>query len=153
MGKKLAESLKTLLNETFEGPGNGGSYYTDSRPNTGIFGTLEGLNAEDASLSIHGSTIAAHSDHIRYYLWVVRSLISGVDFEKDWEASWTISKVDEAKWAEIKEGLQREYFTLLSEIETINLEEWLTNVNAIVAHSAYHLGALRQMIKTLESEK
>ncbi|MFD9625415.1 hypothetical protein [Peribacillus muralis] len=153
MGKTLAESLKTLLKETFEGPGNGGSYYTDSRPNTGIFGTLEGLNAEDASLSIHGSTIAAHSDHIRYYLWVVRSLISGVDFEKDWEASWTISQVDEEKWAEIKEGLQREYFTLLSEIKTINLEERLTNVNATIAHSAYHLGALRQMIKTLESEK
>ncbi|KWW17268.1 hypothetical protein AS888_21900 [Peribacillus simplex] len=153
MGRKLAESLKTLLNETFEGPGNGGSYYTDSKPNTGIFGTLEGLNAEDASLSIHGSTIAAHADHTRYYLWVVRTMISGVEFEKDWDASWTISQVDETKWAEIKEGLQSEYHSLLAKIDTIDLEEWLTNVNAIIAHSAYHLGALRQMIKELESEK
>ncbi|MGE6376952.1 hypothetical protein [Peribacillus muralis] len=153
MGKTLTESLKMLLNETFEGPENGGSYYTDSKPNTGIFGTLEGVDAEDASLSIHGSTIAAHADHIRYYLWVIRTMISGGEFEKDWGASWTISQVDEAKWTEIKEGLQTEYHTLLADIDTIDLEKWLTNVNATIAHSAYHLGALRQMLKALESEK
>ncbi|MFD6211392.1 hypothetical protein [Peribacillus sp. NPDC060253] len=153
MSETWASSIKTLLKETFEGPGNGGSYYTDSRSNTGIFGTLEGLTAEDASLSINGSTIAAHSDHTRYYLWVIRTMIRGVDFEKDWDASWTITQVDEEKWSEIRKGLHREYVTLLTEIDTIDLENWLTNVNATIAHSAYHLGALRQMIKTLEIEK
>ncbi|MDM5294710.1 hypothetical protein QUF81_16260 [Peribacillus simplex] len=83
MSETLASSIKTLLKETIEGPGNEGSYYTDSKPNTGVFGTLDGLTAEDASRSIKGSTIAAHSDHIRYYLWVIRTMISGTDFEKD----------------------------------------------------------------------
>ncbi|MGG0845395.1 hypothetical protein [Peribacillus simplex] len=153
MGETLASSIKTLLKETFEGPGIDGSYYTESRPNTGVFGTLDGLTANDASLSINGSTIAAHSDHIRYYLWVIRTMISGAGFEKDWDASWTIAAVDEVKWAEIREGLHKEYVTLLAEIDSIDLEEWLTNVNATIAHSAYHLGALRQMIKSLENEK
>lgn len=153
MGETLASSIKTLLKETFEGPGNDGSYYTESRPNTGVFGTLDGLTAKDASLSINGSTIAAHSDHIRYYLWVIRTMISGADFEKDWGESWTIAAVDEVKWAEIRDGLHKEYVTLLAEIDSIDLEEWLTNVNATIAHSAYHLGALRQMIKSLENEK
>ncbi|MDM5212476.1 hypothetical protein QUF94_13645 [Peribacillus sp. NJ4] len=80
-------------------------------------------------------------------------MISGADFEKDWDASWTIAAVDEVKWDEIREGLHKEYVTLLAEIDSIDLEEWLTNVNATIAHSAYHLGALRQMIKSLENEK
>ncbi|MDM5453660.1 hypothetical protein [Peribacillus simplex] len=46
------------------------------------------------------------------------------------------------KWAEIREGLQKEYVTLFTEIETIDLVKWLTNLNATIAHSAYHLGAL-----------
>ncbi|GAB6255267.1 MULTISPECIES: hypothetical protein [Peribacillus] len=150
MSETLKSSIKMLLKETFEGPGNDGSYYTDSRPNTGIFGTLDGLTAEDASRSINGSTIAAHSDHTRYYLWVIRTMISGTDFEKDWDASWTIAQVDEVKWAEIREGLHKEYVTLFKEIDTIDLGKWLTNVNATIAHSAYHLGALRQMLKVLK---
>ncbi|WP_339202254.1 hypothetical protein [Peribacillus sp. FSL P2-0133] len=153
MSKALASSIKTLLKETFEGPGNEGSYYTESKPNTGVFGTLDGLTAEDASRSINGSTIAAHSDHIRYYLWVIRTMISGANFEKDWDASWTIHHVDKVKWAEIREGLHKEYVTLFEEIDTIDLGKWLTNVNATIAHSAYHLGALRQMLKSLEIEK
>ncbi|MCT4477766.1 hypothetical protein N0U24_11450 [Peribacillus frigoritolerans] len=153
MSEMLKSSIKMLLKETFEGPGNDGSYYTDSRPNTGIFGTLDGLTAEDASRSINGSTIATHSDHTRYYLWVIRTMISGTDFEKDWDASWTIAQVDEVKWAEIREGLHKEYVTLFKEIDTIDLGKWLTNVNATIAHSAYHLGALRQMLKSLEIDK
>ncbi|WHY59228.1 hypothetical protein [Peribacillus simplex] len=153
MSETLEGSIKTLLKETFEGPGNDGSYYTESRPNTGIFGTLDGLTAEDASRSINGSTIAAHSDHIRYYLWVIRTMISGADFEKDWDASWTIATVDEVKWGEIREGLHNEYESLFEEIDTIDLGKWLTNVNATIAHSAYHLGALRQMLKNLEISK
>ncbi|MGE7902797.1 hypothetical protein ACQKNS_00105 [Peribacillus sp. NPDC094092] len=98
MSETLASSIKTLLKETFEGPTSDWSYYTNSRPNTGIFGALDGLTSEDASRSINGSTIAAHSDHIRYYLWVIRTMISGADFEKDWDASWTIATVDEVKW-------------------------------------------------------
>lgn len=150
MTETKADSIKTLLMETFEGPGNDGSYFTNSKPNSGIFGTLDNLTAEDASLSIHGSTIAAHSDHIRYYLWVIRTMISGDEFEKNWETSWTITHVNDEKWADIRQELKGEYTTFLEEIETIDLEEWLTNVFGTVAHSAYHLGALKQMVKTIE---
>ncbi|MGE7902798.1 hypothetical protein ACQKNS_00110 [Peribacillus sp. NPDC094092] len=54
---------------------------------------------------------------------------------------------------EIKEGLHNEYVTLFKEIDTIDLEKWLTNINATIAHSAYHLGALRQLLKSLEISK
>ena len=134
--------------ETFEGPGKEGSYFTGQ--NNSIFSTLNNIFSEDASLSVHGSTIAAHSDHIRYYLLVIRAMVKGRDFEKNWGISWGITHVDEMKWMEIREGLTDEYTKLLEEIDTVDLEEWGTNVFGAVAHSAYHLGAVRQMVKAIK---
>jgi len=149
MTKTKVSSIKTLLIETFEGPNNEGNYFTNTNSKNGIFRTLDDISSEEASLSINGSTIAAHSDHTRYYLWVARQAISGKNFEKNWETSWSISHVDEKKWREIKQELKDEYTTLMEELDTIDLEEWLTNVLGIIAHSAYHLGSLRQMAKAI----
>lgn len=152
MKETVVGSIKTLLIETFEGPRNDGNYFTNTNSKNGIFRILDDISAEEASSSINGSTIASHSDHIRYYLWVVRQLISGTEFEKNWESSWEISHVNEKKWTEIKKGLKDEYITLMKEIDKIDLEEWLTNVLGTIAHSTYHLGSLRQMVKAIESK-
>ncbi len=55
----LLDSLKLLIKEAFEGPGEEGSYYVTSNSNTGLFGTLESINATIASksTSLSGATM------------------------------------------------------------------------------------------------
>src|SRR5438132_3689378 len=41
--------LTRMLREAFEGPPGPWTYFTDTSPGTGVFGTLSGLSAADAS--------------------------------------------------------------------------------------------------------
>jgi hypothetical protein len=152
MNNTLMEAVKVLLKETFDGPGGNGSWYTESKPGSGIFGTLEKLTAKEASIPVQGTTIAAHADHTRYYLWMANSYMKGEKPKLDWEESWKISSVDENTWARFKNELQNEYTTLLENIDSINsLDEQTSNgILGSIAHSAYHLGAIRQMTKVIK---
>ncbi|MFF2449619.1 hypothetical protein ACFVSW_21480 [Neobacillus sp. NPDC058068] len=148
----LRESFKVLLKETFDGPGGNGSWYTESKPGSGIFGTIEKVSAEEASILVQGTTIAAHIDHTRYYLWVANTCMKGDKPELDWSESWKISSVDESTWSRFKVELQNEYTTLLENINSLTtLDEQTSNgILGALAHSAYHLGAIRQMTKTVK---
>lgn len=152
MENPILAALKTLLKETFEGPEGNGSWYTESKPGSGLFGTLEGLSAEDASIPVNGTTIAAQSDHTRYYLWVARSYLNGEEPDKDWEASWKITSVDANTWTQYTSELQQEYTSLLTTIDSLDSldEQKVTGMLGAIAHSAYHLGSIRQMIKAIK---
>ncbi|WP_257350785.1 hypothetical protein [Pseudalkalibacillus decolorationis] len=153
MNSSLVEVVKELLKETFDGPGGNGSWYVESKPNSGIFGTLAKLSAEEASVPVQGTTVAAHTDHTRYYLWGANTIIrTGEKPKFDWSESWRIASVDESTWEKSQGELQNEYNTLFEKIDTLNnkddvvvLEEALGSL----AHSAYHLGAIRQMVKVI----
>lgn len=157
MNHPILAAVRTLLKETFDGPEENASWYTEARPGSGIFGTLEHLSAEAASIPLHGSTIASQTDHIRYYLWAANAHLNGQNPEKDWEASWKISTVTPAAWANINKQLQQEYTSLLQEVDAFQsadidaLDEQLSNgLLGALAHSAYHLGSIRQMIKAIQ---
>ncbi|QWC21230.1 hypothetical protein KJK41_12905 [Bacillus haikouensis] len=151
MNNPMLASVETLLNETFEGPGENGSWYTESKSGSGIFGTLEKLSSDEASISFNGTTIAAQTDHTRYYLWVANSYLNGEEPEKDWGASWKITDVDHMTWERFKKELQQEYTTLLKKVDSLDsLDEQTSNgLLGAIAHSAYHLGSIRQMVKGL----
>ncbi|MFF2753048.1 hypothetical protein ACFVR1_04720 [Psychrobacillus sp. NPDC058041] len=148
----LRESLKVLLKETFDGPSGNGSWYTESKPGSGIFGTLEKVSAEEASILIQGTTIAAHIDHTRYYLWMANTYMKDEKPELDWSESWKITSVDEDTWSRFKVELQNEYTTLIENINSFTtLDEQTSNgILGSLAHSAYHLGSIRQMTKTVK---
>ncbi|MCR8645445.1 hypothetical protein NV379_22675 [Paenibacillus sp. N1-5-1-14] len=154
MSEILRNSVKTMVKETFEGPPVPvkGSWFTDSKPNSGIFGVLEGMSYDQASIAVHGTTLAAHIDHIRYHMWGTNEIIrQGKQPEMDWRKSWGIHSVDEQEWNRIQEGLRNEYLTLLESIDVIDWNELLANeVLSSLAHSAYHLGAIKQMIKSVK---
>ncbi|HET7629694.1 MAG TPA: DinB family protein [Bacillales bacterium] len=144
----LTQAAAELLKETFQGATEQGSWYVTTEKNAGIFGTLEQLSAEQASISHGGATIAAHADHIRYYLEVARTYIRGKEHERDWGKSWKIDHVDESEWSKIQQALREEYEAMQADLQAgFWQDEYKTNVLAALAHSAYHLGALRQMIK------
>ncbi|MCH1625317.1 hypothetical protein [Fredinandcohnia quinoae] len=153
MNDMLKKSFKVLLKETFDGPGGNGSWYTESKPGSGIFGTLERVSAEEASIPVQGTTLAAHVDHTRYYLWMVNTYMKGEKPDLDWSESWKISSVDEDTWSRFKANLQNEYTTLLENIHSLTSLDEQTSYGILgsLAHSAYHLGAIRQMTKTVKA--
>lgn len=145
-------AVRTLLKETYDGPKENASWYTEAKPGSGLFGTLEKISAENASIPINGTTIAAQTDHTRYYLWVANSYLNGEEPSKDWGASWKITNVDKIIWAQFTDELQQEYTTLLKKIDSLDsLDEQTSNgLLGALAHSAYHLGSIRQMIKSIK---
>lgn len=152
MENPMLAAIKTLLKETFEGPEGNGSWYTESKPGSGLLGTLEGLSAEDASIPVNGTTIAAQTDHTRYYVWVARSYLNGEEPDKDWQASWKITGVDTNTWTQFTSELLQEYTALLTTIDSLTSlnEQTYTGLLGAIAHSAYHLGSIRQMIKAIK---
>ncbi|GAA0609387.1 hypothetical protein GCM10009001_28540 [Virgibacillus siamensis] len=152
MNHPLTTSVRQIVKETFEGPPSGGSMFTESRPNSGLFGTLDQLTANEASIAVNATTVAAHADHTRFYLWGTNAILKdGKQPKMDWGESWKINSVNEKQWNRIKEELRSEYVTLL---EALDVTEWnkllAIEISGSLAHSAYHLGAMRQMLKAIK---
>lgn len=141
-------SLRALLGETFE---KVEGIYLDRA--TSLTETLSGITAEQASRSIieGGATIAGHVEHIRFYIRVLNDYVDGVNADKiDWKQSWLCHTVTTSEWDAIRGGLADDYHALLAHLDTI--ENWdaerpLGGALAIVVHTSYHLGAIRQMMK------
>ena len=146
------DSFFVLLKETFEGPPHDtGSAYLDK--NAGLFQTLDALNAKDASASaVPGApTVAAHCEHVRFYVLALHDFIRGATGKIDWTQSWLVHAVTPAEWDDLRANLRRAYADLAAHLRS--LEHWgdeeIGDGLAIVVHTAYHLGAIRQLTRTL----
>lgn len=143
-----------ILRETFEGSPEGeGSAYLDR--GIGVLTTLENLSAEQVSADMSGTTIAAHTEHAKFYLDRICEFMKGRTEKVNWEQSWLIETVNEAEWNALRDAVRRSYEKALRtfvEIETWN-RDTIGEAIAIIAHSAYHLGAIRQMAKAVQLRK
>jgi hypothetical protein len=64
-----------------------------------------------------------------------------------WDEAWKIGAVDEAQWADIRDGLRgeaRRWLEILGSPRSVALIE-LNGMLGSIVHLAYHLGAMRQM--------
>lgn len=139
-----------IFRETFEGPPAGkSSVYLDQ--GGGLLQTLEALTPEAASESAGGGapTAAAHCEHVRFYLVVLYDYMLGKTDKVDWKQSWLLQQVGPAEWEELKAGLRREYERLAGHLRSAErLTENEVGVGmAVLAHTAYHLGAIRQIAR------
>lgn len=154
MNHPLEAGLKRMLQEAFDGPQKPVtvSWFTDTQPDSGIFGALSQLTVADASKEIYGTTLAAHTNHLRYHMWGTNEWLYGGTFPTmDWDKSWGIQAVSEDDWHSIQEGLRNEYQRLLKKIDHIQWTDDLANeLVGSLAHSAYHLGAIQQMLKFMK---
>src|SRR5688572_33279742 len=92
--KSFVESVAYLLRETFEGSPEGkASAYLDR--GVGIFATLSKVDAEGASSEFHGTTIAAQTEHAKFYLDRLCEFIDGRTEKVNWEDSWLIETVND----------------------------------------------------------
>lgn len=142
------QSLLYLFRETFEGSPEGQpSAYLDR--GIGIFNTLENLSAEQVSKDINGSSIAAHTEHSKFYLDRLCEFINGRTEKVNWEQSWLIDEVNEEEWAALRDAVKKSYegvLLCLAEPRDWS-EDQIGMAIGMVAHTAYHLGAVRQMAK------
>lgn len=153
-----AQSLARLFGELMDGvPPDGG--FVLNTGDVGLLTSIDALSAAEASRGVNeGATIAAHAQHVRYGLslmnrWAVHG---GNPFANaKWDDAWAISTVDETEWAEIRAGLRDEAHRWLNVLRTprevAGVE--LTGMVASSAHLAYHLGAIRQINKSVRGPR
>jgi hypothetical protein len=145
--EQLRASLLELFGETIE---KSGRYYLDK--GTSLFETLDTISAEAASKAVSGSrsTIAAHVEHVRFYLDVnLRSIQGEAVGQIDWKESWKRQHVTPEEWEALKGRLRQEYTNVLATMKggaAWDRPEDLSDTLAILAHTAYHLGAIRQAL-------
>src|SRR5262249_46018347 len=89
--------------------------------------------------------------HLAYYVRVNHNYAMGREQRVDWPSSWRLQQVGDPEWEELKSSIRREYDALIETLES--LETWgdqeLGEILPIVAHTAYHLGAIRHAVKHL----
>ncbi len=145
----FTNNLLALLKETFEGSLPEGSAYLDR--GIGVLNTIQKISAADASRLMveDDATIAAHTEHLRFYLLALLEFINGSTEKVNWDESWLVKTVDETDWKLLQENVRRDYEIVVESFQTI--EDWndekVGDAMAIVVHTAYHLGAIRQIIK------
>jgi hypothetical protein len=144
----FTNNVFALLKETFEGSPPKGSHYLDRE--VGVLNTIEKISAENASRSIGGATIAAHLEHARFYLAMLPEFMNGRTEKVNWDESWLVKTVDEAQWNLLKENVRRNYEKVAEMFQTITDwdDEKVGGAMSIVVHTAYHLGAMRQIMKS-----
>jgi hypothetical protein len=152
-------SLSLLFAELTDGPSPEAAYMLNSG-DPGLLRALAGLSAGAASRPpVPGAaSIAAHVDHVCYGLDLMNRWNDGEAdpwSSADWAASWTRTTVTESEWASLRERLRqttRRWRTALQTPRTMSELE-LNGVIASVAHLAYHLGAIRQIDRSIQGPR
>ncbi len=149
----FATDLLVLFDEAFE---KHTGIFLDK--GTTLFETIDALDAATASRSVgpDSATIAAHVEHVAFYLDVAESYLLGTHQGKvDWKAIWRDTRaVTPERWEAIRAGLRASHARVRARWTTEG--GWPASVTAgdlaaFVAHTAFHLGAIRQILHARES--
>jgi len=146
--KQFAGAVAYLLRETFEGSPEGQpSAYLDR--GIGFFNTIDALSAAAASREFSGTTIAAQTEHAKFYLDRLCEFINGRSERVNWEDSWLIETVNDVEWDALRTTVKKSYVSTLRCLATVDdwTEDRVGMAMGMVAHTAYHLGAVRQIAK------
>lgn len=147
----FTQALKNLLDETFD---NVHGFYLDK--GTSLFETLATIAAAEASIPVGGqcATLAAQVKHVAFYLDVLEKSVRNPNYPRvDWGEIWrTVREVTPEVWEASKAELRTNYNQVLQMID--DMPGWpsadeIGGALAIVAHTAYHLGEIRQALCTL----
>lgn len=148
----FTKALIFLLDETFD---NVHGAYLDK--NTSLFETLDTITSEEASMPVGGkcATLAAQVKHVAFYLDVVDKSVRDPNYPRvDWDEIWrTVNVVTSEEWQAIQDELRTNYNRIVQLIEDTpawSNERQIGGAIGIIAHTAYHLGEIRQALCTLK---
>jgi hypothetical protein len=157
--KAFVDSWLEVLQEACEGgkPGQGTAFLdntkADGSGNHGLFATLDSLSAQQASNPTPlGLSIAAHAAHMGYHLEVGVRWANGDRGPFDWKSSFEPRLVDQETWEKTRARVREAYkATIALAQNTTNWDEDAAGgLAASLAHVAYHLGAIRQIVKLVQ---
>jgi hypothetical protein len=118
----------------------------------GLFNTLNELTAKQVSTEYGDTTIAAQTEHAKFYLDRLCEFIDGRAERVNWEDSWLIDTVSDIEWDALRSTVKKAYENALKCLAGVN--SWDTQkagmAIGLVAHTAYHLGAVRQIAKSVK---
>jgi len=147
--KFLTDTLMIVLEETFE---QVTGIYLDR--GTSLAETLADVTAEEASrpISSRCASLAAQVRHVCYYLDVLAEYTQGrKPSDVDWTISWTQTTATAQEWDALREDLRSAYARTRALFARI--ADWdddaVGGAVAMVVHTAYHLGEIRQAIGVL----
>lgn len=145
-------AISKLLVEIFDGP-PGDEAYLLNPGDPGLLRQLETIDAKTASSRpMPGkTTIASHVDHVCYGLTLLNRWAAGEEnpwATADWDASWQRKTVTDQQWRELRDKLRQEVKNWQKAV--IERNKWddlaAAGTFASAAHTAYHLGAIRQIL-------
>lgn len=160
MNVDLIPTLIDQFRETFEGKVGEWVWIVDATPNTGVFASIESVSVVDAYVAPAAgmNTIAAHVAHLRFSLDLTHERLQGENPPADWASSFATPDPSTQAWETQKAELRRAYdavLALLQESRAKTVQEWpainVVGLAAMTAHNAYHLGAIRQLVRLLNS--
>jgi len=152
------QGVRDILQEAVMGgtPGQGTSFLdgtqADGSGNHGLIATLAALSAAQASDPTPlGLSVAAHAAHVAFHMEVGVRWAGGERGPFDWKGSFGSGQVDEAGWMALQARVQAAYDALiiLEPSPDEPPEDTAGGLAGAAAHVAYHLGAVRQVIKLL----
>jgi hypothetical protein len=155
IAKLFKSELFQILNETFE---QVQGIYLDR--GTSLFETLATISAEEASIPVGGqcATLAAQVEHVRFYLDVLAGHMENKPLDKvDWGEIWRmVSAVTPGQWEATKNRLKdshRRVCDTLNGFDSWEGENDIAGALAVVVHTAYHLGEIRQALCIIRPPK
>ena len=146
--ERFTTELFDLFEETFE---RHHGIYLDK--GTSFFETLESISAAEASrpVSAQCASIAAHIEHVCFYLDLLEGDMRGEEVgHVDWQEIWRNARpVSPEEWMALKERLRQTYRRVLTALKTLDTwdgEDDIAISLAMLVHTAYHLGEIRQAL-------
>lgn len=149
------KELFKCLEETFQSVRG---MYLDG--GTSLFETLDAVSAEEASRPVveNRATVAAQVEHVRFYLDVLNDVMRKEEVTKvDWREIWqNVQAVTPEEWEWQKRRLRESYERVMDTLK--NYEKWegeygISGSLGILAHTAYHLGGIRQALGVIRCAK
>ncbi|MFL5605615.1 MAG: hypothetical protein ACJ8AD_04145 [Gemmatimonadaceae bacterium] len=151
-------ALSNMLGEIFGGP-PGQEAYVLNPGDPGLLRQLDTIGASAASTPPTSGKppIAAHVDHLHFGLAILNRWAAGEANPwagADFNASWQRTTVTEEQWRTLREGLRHEADRWRKVVAARTSWDDISTAAALstAAHTAYHLGAIRQILAGLNPD-
>lgn len=148
----LPQVLTSLFREMIDGP-PGDMAFIVNPGDRGLLASLAAVPAAHASARPGGRpSIAGHVQHLRFGLALLNKWASGdpnAFADASFAESWSHQQVNDDEWRALRQAFEDEARRWLVRLE--NAREWdamtLSGSVSSVAHTAYHMGAIRQLVR------
>lgn len=151
-------AAEELFREAFEGVAPDRDYTWFVQGKEGVFDALDALDAGEASRrpTPGCATIAAHAYHLLYVLRCANIAQGRPAPQGSWEDTWRRQAVTEEEWRYLRRDIRAEYALFrdwLRENDDWSGEDAVLGALTPLPHVAFHLGAIRQVVRVLEDTR